>query len=242
MNTKFYRKSKNILSFSSVPWQQTILFDFLKEIKTKNQFRLIDVGSGIGNNIKTIQLFSKNIIAIDISNYALRILKNRYKKNSTLITIKKDAQKIPFSSNTFDVVICTEVLEHCVNPEKVLKESLRVLKKNGHFIVSTPNYFNLAGFYKLFYENLHPESYFDIWDNHKKGVEFFFTSFKIKKILKKQKIKIINERGGDIIRSWLPFFRKHYLFIDKHPFIELGKYWPFKYFFMNFFVLVKKIN
>ena len=45
------------------------------------------------------------------------------------------AEKIPFPANTFDLVICTEVLEHVDNPSLVLKEIKRVLVKNGEAII-----------------------------------------------------------------------------------------------------------
>lgn len=47
-----------------------------------------------------------------------------------------DAHKLPFAANTFDLVICTETLEHVVYPKKALTEMLRVLKSNGRAIIS----------------------------------------------------------------------------------------------------------
>lgn len=46
-----------------------------------------------------------------------------------------DAHRMPFKNNSFDLVICTEVLEHLDNPKVVLLEMKRVLKKNGHAII-----------------------------------------------------------------------------------------------------------
>lgn len=47
--------------------------------------------------------------------------------------------------NTFDVVICTEVLEHTNNPFKVVNELKRIVKKNGVVCVSTPFNFRIHG-------------------------------------------------------------------------------------------------
>lgn len=41
-------------------------------------------------------------------------------------------------SNSYDTVVATEVLEHCAEPKKVIKEICRILKKGGHAIISTP--------------------------------------------------------------------------------------------------------
>ena len=42
-----------------------------------------------------------------------------------------------FSENTFDCVLCTEVLEHCLNPQKAADELFRVLKPGGILLLST---------------------------------------------------------------------------------------------------------
>ncbi len=46
-----------------------------------------------------------------------------------------DGNKIPFHRKQFDVVICTEVLEHTINPDILIKEIYRVIKKNGKVLI-----------------------------------------------------------------------------------------------------------
>ncbi len=46
--------------------------------------------------------------------------------------------ELPFKSNSFDTVISLQVLEHVPEPQKMLKEAYRVLKKNGHLILTAP--------------------------------------------------------------------------------------------------------
>jgi ubiquinone/menaquinone biosynthesis C-methylase UbiE len=43
-----------------------------------------------------------------------------------------------FKDNTFDVVICSEVLEHLYDPLPAIKEAYRVLKKGGKYIATLP--------------------------------------------------------------------------------------------------------
>lgn len=45
---------------------------------------------------------------------------------------------LPFKDGVFDVVLCTEVLEHVPDPEKVLREISRVLKESGCLVMTTP--------------------------------------------------------------------------------------------------------
>ena len=49
-----------------------------------------------------------------------------------------DAEKIPLEDRVIDTIIMTEVLEYLPNPDKVFLEAHRVLKNNGHFLISTP--------------------------------------------------------------------------------------------------------
>jgi len=49
-----------------------------------------------------------------------------------------DASDIPVESRSFDAVLCTEVLEHVIDPAAVIREAARVLKPGGALIVSAP--------------------------------------------------------------------------------------------------------
>jgi len=50
-----------------------------------------------------------------------------------------DACHLPFRNETFHNVFCLELLEHLIFPAKCVQEANRVLKKDGHLIVSVPN-------------------------------------------------------------------------------------------------------
>lgn len=54
--------------------------------------------------------------------------------------LRHDVEKgLPFKDNAFDLVWCTEVLEHLRNPSLLIKEIGRVAKKGGVAILTTPN-------------------------------------------------------------------------------------------------------
>lgn len=50
---------------------------------------------------------------------------------------------LPYPDNSFDAIICVEVVEHVPNVVSVLKEFKRALKKDGLCIITTPNILNL---------------------------------------------------------------------------------------------------
>lgn len=56
---------------------------------------------------------------------------------------------LPFADNTFDAVVCSEVLEHIPDVHGMLIEIRRVLKPDGHLAVSVPRYWPEAICWKL---------------------------------------------------------------------------------------------
>jgi ubiquinone/menaquinone biosynthesis C-methylase UbiE len=54
------------------------------------------------------------------------------------IDIVSDIVDIPVEDETFDAVLCTEVLEHVPNPNRVLEELVRVTKPEGVLIITAP--------------------------------------------------------------------------------------------------------
>lgn len=53
-------------------------------------------------------------------------------------TILADAAALPFRENSFDVIVCSEVLEHVYDYRSLLEESLRVLKPQGLLLATVP--------------------------------------------------------------------------------------------------------
>ena len=60
------------------------------------------------------------------------------KKEDKFADIYFDGENIPFKDNFFDFIICTEVLEHCSNPSKLISEIFRVLKNKGRALITVP--------------------------------------------------------------------------------------------------------
>ena len=69
-----------------------------------------------------------------------------------------DADPLPYPADSFDLVTCTEVIEHLENFRRLVRETFRVTKPGGAVIFSTPNILNLRsrlrflffGFWNLF--------------------------------------------------------------------------------------------
>lgn len=80
----------------------------------------------------------------DIERYGFRVV---YANLSTQkgADVQADAARLPLRADSFDGVICAELLEHVPDPLPVLSEARRVLKRGGHLFVSAPFLYQLHG-------------------------------------------------------------------------------------------------
>jgi 2-polyprenyl-3-methyl-5-hydroxy-6-metoxy-1,4-benzoquinol methylase len=106
---------------------------------------VLDAGCGEGFTINKLlkENIGKKIEGIEYSKEAISFGK---KLHPNLNIKQASIYDLPYKENFFDLVICTEVLEHLENPKKALKEMLRVTKK--YLIISVPNepFFMLSNF------------------------------------------------------------------------------------------------
>src|SRR5205814_177285 len=49
-----------------------------------------------------------------------------------------DGRVVPYTDASFDAVICTQVLEHSVDPDALLREMWRVLRPGGRLLITVP--------------------------------------------------------------------------------------------------------
>jgi len=96
-------------------------------IKDKKVGKVLDIGCGMNNKFFKF----KNYTGIDVRDY-------KGIKNIVHLDLLVDT-KLPFKSNSFDVVMATEFLEHITRPDMLAAEMNRVVKKDGVIIVSLPN-------------------------------------------------------------------------------------------------------
>jgi len=82
---------------------------------------------------------AKRVVGLDISGVALNRAKKFLQDRKEIELILGDAQNLRFDDNSFDVAICSEMLEHVPDPHSVIKELHRILKQDGNLVVSIPN-------------------------------------------------------------------------------------------------------
>lgn len=111
--------------------------------------RILDIGCGNGRHTAAAMALPVSLATgIDTNIRDLQSAEDRLVVHRELDTITgkswafacADALRIPFRDEAFDVVICSEVLEHIPDHEGAVEEALRVLRPGGILVVSVPRH------------------------------------------------------------------------------------------------------
>ncbi len=164
---------------STNPLQRFLIDNFYRElirtIKPLKAKKILDVGCGEGFTLIKLRhaKIGEKLEGVDNSDEALALGK---KVNPKLDIKKGNIYKLPYKDSSFDLLICTEVLEHLEDPGRALRELKRVSSK--YVLLSVPNepFFMIASFLKRGRD--HPEH-----KNH-------WTAYSFKKFLRMNGLKI----------------------------------------------------
>ena len=114
--------------------------------------RILDVGCYPPHMFKALKELGFDMYGISSSHEPV--------KNKHVIISNIETDKLPFQPVFFDLIICSEVMEHLiVSPLIYLEKFRRVLKKNGRLLITTPN---AAGLHKRIPLMLGRSSYFPL--------------------------------------------------------------------------------
>jgi SAM-dependent methyltransferase len=119
----------------------------LQRYTTLESKTLLEVGSGFGTNLATwIRLFNVDGYGVepggDGFNEGFLASQKLFAANGIDADriINSGGESLPFPDESFDIVYSANALEHTVDPERVLSESFRVLRRGGILHVEIPNY------------------------------------------------------------------------------------------------------
>lgn len=236
----YYQNGKVSSARDSAFFQQVILADYFKLLKKNydlKKWHILEFGVGHGKNLPQMSKYFGKITAVDVTKVALLETK-RYEYKNVKVKLL-EGEKLPFPSNTFDLVVATEVLEHVPDLSVTSKELKRIIKNRSFILVSTPVYLNLRGISKRIMESILGEGTWEPARAHPGGYERLLTPGKIKSYFKD--FKIIETRGADYGTAWtlphVPLYPQKFA-----PFFEvtLGKIPPLKSFGMNYYFLAQK--
>ncbi len=116
----------------------------------------LDLGSADGSFVKVLKEKGFNALGLDIKD------------------LNFENDKFTQKDDTFDLITAISVIEHLSNPNNFLTEVKRVLKKDGFFILVTPNWkYDMKNFYN---DPTHIKPYTTT------SINFLLESFKFKNI------------------------------------------------------------
>ncbi len=97
---------------------------------------VLEVGSGGGHVLRMFP--TSRLVALDVSGVYLDNAR-RNLAGFDVQFVKGEVDKLDWGAARFDRVICTEVLEHVVDPDAVLAAITRLLRPSGIAVVTVPN-------------------------------------------------------------------------------------------------------
>ena len=113
---------------------------------SSNTVRILDVGVGLGRlleRIRSSEYRNLDLYGMDISLPYLRIA---HSKGLNVVMAK--IEDIPYTAEYFDIITCTDVLEHVVDLNLCITKILTCLKPGGKLIVRVPNREDLSSYLK----------------------------------------------------------------------------------------------
>jgi SAM-dependent methyltransferase len=97
---------------------------------------ILTVGDGLGVDSVYLTRAGHRVTYFETSAYTLAFAKMLFADYAKDVSVLDNPNLIP--KNSFDVVICLDVLEHVPDPQEFVKTMTSYLKPNGHFIVHAP--------------------------------------------------------------------------------------------------------
>lgn len=134
---EFYKNLKSISRDRQTDLNSDCIARIISTLKKGTFDTVLDVGCGNGFLLSELmRVFpDKKFSGIDVKTPSA----------SNLSFTQGDISKMPFADKSFDLVICSHVLEHCTNLDEVVAEIKRVAKKSVVIVVpcQRPYYYTL---------------------------------------------------------------------------------------------------
>jgi SAM-dependent methyltransferase len=187
-------------------------------------FVVLDVGCGRGvynedlvplrKNLRILKGKVAKIIGIDVDQ---RAQENQYLDEFHLI----QGDSWPIETNSINLIVCDNVLEHIVNPDQLFLEIHRVLIDGGYLCIRTPNRFSYIAIAATLIPNKYHSKVTSVVQDGRKEEDVFPTVYKcnsirkLKNIMKKNSFKCV-AYGYEAEPSYLSFSTIVYFFGVMH--------------------------
>lgn len=163
----------------------TAIYKSLKYIKEKSC--VLDVGCAWGYLAKLLKPKQCNVVGIEMDSKVAKIAENYC--NQVIVANLEDIETLQLllKNLSFDVIVCLDILEHLVRPDKFLVFLRKFLTPSGRLIVSIPNVARFEHRINLFFGKFNYENAGILCKGHLR----FFTESTAKNLLSGTGYKII---------------------------------------------------
>lgn len=169
----------------------------LSDIRRK---KIIDVGCGDGRTALSLVKRKNSVVGIDISYTRLsRAKRKTLRYSSYILLVQAYAEDLPIKRTIFDGAVCTEVLEHVLNDDALLKELFCVLKPNTWVLMSIPTV-SLSRYFDMRY--LKRPIYFDPREHIREFTYYKIPWFENDFILIRDLEKSLKNHGLTIVKRY----------------------------------------
>jgi SAM-dependent methyltransferase len=103
----------------------------------------LEIGPGSGVYLPTLANLFDTVVAADIASAFLAQARDLAHDHTNVKVIEDDIVRSTFASGSFDLILCSEVIEHIEDSAVALAQIGRIIKPNGVLILSTPQKFSL---------------------------------------------------------------------------------------------------
>lgn len=179
----------------------------------------LEIGIGAGELAFEVPSLSENLEFLGIDSSTVGVTKARAKlRLPRFHFVVCDARHLPLQSNKFDTVVCSEVIEHVLNPERLLAEANRALTIGGQLILTTPNPDALVYFMPRVMAKIHGRFNY----KSKQPISNLMEIRKLRKMLSEAGFLVL-EHSGAVIKPYTVDFVEHLLKIPLMPFRTLSE-------------------
>jgi 2-polyprenyl-3-methyl-5-hydroxy-6-metoxy-1,4-benzoquinol methylase len=113
--------------------------NIITHIKNNKNVRILDLGCGDASRLFLLrEKLGENaeLFGLDIT-FQSSIIKQAQNQNINLIRSNIESDNINFKP--FDLIVMTQIIEHFIKPNEVIKKINKLLKKNGSIVIETPS-------------------------------------------------------------------------------------------------------
>src|SRR5437879_8561021 len=181
-------------------WEETSpplpeVVEFAEDLKREDARTILDIGCGAGRHSILLGRAGFQVVALDISETALKTLEARLKTASidNVTPVRHDMLELPFTNDYFDGAICTNVLHHgkLVQIKQATREVHRVMRKGASaFVVAL----STADFRRSNGKKLEPNTYVFTEGEERGIIHHFFSRHELQLCFKEFKVVSFEER------------------------------------------------